>query len=139
MKGDNIVTFNSKQELYKYLNEFDFDSVRDTKLSSVYFLIVHNDCVEPIYFTSFEDVWFESPCDLYKFPLIESQLMQYVQEQYEQYSFNDAYEYEKIFQKGDWHYEIDCPQCMPFLPETIKIIDVFSEKKCLEWLLGKYS
>jgi len=63
MIGDNIVTFNSKQELYKYLNEFDFDSVRDTKLSSVYFLIAHNDCVEPIYFTFFEDVWFESPCE----------------------------------------------------------------------------
>ena len=130
---------NSKKELYKYLNDFDFDSVRDTKLSSIYFLIVYNNCVEPIYFTSFEDVWFESPCELHKFPLTEDEFIRYIREQYVWYSFDDAYEYEKIFQKGDWHYEIDCPQCTPFLPEKIKIIDVFSEKKCLEWLLGNYS
>lgn len=133
------MTFNSRQELYKYLNEFDFDAIRDTKLSSVYFLVLHNDYVEPIYFVPFEDVWFESPCELSKFPLTEDKLAKYVREQYVHYSFDDAYEYEKIFQKGDWHYEIDCPQCTPFLPETIKIIDVFSEKKCLEFLLGNYS
>ena len=72
---------NSKEELYKYLNDFDFDSVRDTKLSSVYFLIVYNNCVEPIYFTSFEDVWFESSCELYKFPLTGDELIRYVREQ----------------------------------------------------------
>ena len=36
MEG-RIMEFNTKQELYDYLDNFDFDSIKDTKLSSVYF------------------------------------------------------------------------------------------------------
>ena len=130
--------FNTRQELYDYLNSFNFDSVRDTKLSSVYFLIEIDDDVEPIYFTSYEDVWFESPCNLYAFPLKDDDLVEYVTTMYyDGYSFEECYEFERHMQKNGWHYDIDCPQCSPFLPDKIKIVDVFSDIRCLDWLLNR--
>ena len=136
--------FNTKQELYDYLNNFDFDSVKDTKLSSVYFLVEYDtnyagcdNYIEPIYFTSFEDVWFESPCYLSKYRLRDDEVMDFVQCMYYEDYWEDAYEYEKTMQKYGWHYEIDCPQCCPFLPSSIKIVDVFSDSKCLDWKLSQ--
>ena len=41
----------------------------------------------------------------------------------------------QCLEKDGWHYDIDVPQCSPFLPDKVKIIDVFSEKECLDWLL----
>ena len=43
--------------------------------------------------------------------------------------------HEKIFQRNGIHYEIYCPQCTPFLPEEVAILDVFSEEECLDWFL----
>ena len=129
--------FNTRQDLYNYLNGFDFDSVKDTKLSSVYFLVEFGGRVEPIYFTHFEDVWFASPCELRQYPVKEDLLGEYVKEMYLIKSWDDAYEFEKNMQRGDYHYEIDCPQCAPFLPDKIKIMDTFSDSKCLDWLLRK--
>ena len=129
--------FNTKQELYEYLDKFNFDSVKDTKLSSVYFLVEFDNHVEPIYFTHFEDVWFASPCDLHKYPLENDKVMEFVKELYYEDSWEDAYEYEKTMQRNSWHYEIDCPQCEPFLPDNIKIQNVFSDSKCLNWLLSQ--
>ena len=129
--------FNTKQELYNYLNVFDFDSFKDTKLSSVYFLVEFDNRVMPIYFMHFKDVWFASPCSLRKFPLRDDALMKYVKDSYLPEDIEDAYEYEKTMQRDGWHYEIDNPQCDPFLPDEIKIVDVFSDSKCLDWLLDR--
>lgn len=128
--------FNTKQELYNYLDNFDFDSIKDTKLSSVYFLIKFDNHIEPIYFTHFENVWLASPCDLHEYPLDDDTVGEYVKELYFVNDWTDAYEYEKTMQRNGRHYEIDCPQCDPFLPDRIKIIDVFSDSKCLDWLLS---
>ena len=130
-----IMEFNTKQELYNYLDNFDFDFIRDAKLSSVYFLIEYDKYREPIYFTHFEDVWFESPCYCNGFSLKDDELIEYVKELYEEDSWQDAYEYEKIMQRNDYHYDIDCPQCSPFLPDKIKILNVFSDSGLLDWLL----
>ena len=129
--------FNTKQELYEYLDKFNFDSIKDTKLSSVYFLVEFDNHVEPIYFTHFEDVWFASTCDLHKYPLENDKVMEFVKELYYEDSWQDAYEYEKTMQRDGWHYEIDCPQYDPFLPDNIKIQNVFSDSKCLDWLLSQ--
>ena len=40
----------------------------------------------------------------------------------------EAYKYESIFQRDGWHYDIDCPQCSPFLPEKIEIVALESLK-----------
>ena len=129
--------FNTKQELYDYLNKFDFDSIRDTKLSNVYFLVEFDGHIGPIYFTSFEDVWFESPCELCEYPLDDDELKELIKEVYEEDSWEDAYEYEKIMQRDRFHYGIDCPQCIPFLPDNIKIQDAFSDSGCLDWFLNQ--
>lgn len=129
--------FNTKQELYNYLDNFDFDSIKDTKLSGVYFLIEFDNHIEPIYFAHFEDVWFASPCDLHAYRLDDDKVEEYVDYLYFDESFEYAYEYEKTMQRNGWHYEINCPQCSPFLPDKIKIIDIFSDIKCLDWLLNQ--
>jgi hypothetical protein len=47
-----------------------------------------------------------------------------------------VYAHESNMQKNGVHYEIENFQCRPFLPEQIEILDVFSDKKCLDWLLN---
>ena len=136
MKEINM-KFNTKQELYEYLNNFDFNSIKDTGLSSVYFLVEFDNHIEPIYFTPFEDVWFGSPCNLHEYSLKENDLFGFVKELYEEDSWAEAYEFEKTMQRDNLHYEIDCPQCTPFLPDEIIVQSVFSEKECLEWLLNQ--
>lgn len=129
--------FNTKQELYEYLDEFDFDSVKDTKLSCVYFLVEFDNHIEPIYFTHIENVWFAAPCELHRYPFKNDEVMEFARETYYEDYWEDAYEYEKTMQRNDWHYEINLPQCAPFLPDKIKIIDIFSDSKCLDWLLDQ--
>jgi hypothetical protein len=128
---------NSKQELYKYLDSLDWNAKRDTSLSSVYFLVTYDNHTEPIYFMSFEDVYFPSPCELHRFPFKENEIEDYVKEMYYEDSFNNALEFEKTMQRGNWHYDIDCPQCSPFLPEQLDNIEMISENECLDWLLER--
>lgn len=126
---------NTKQELYNYLNNFDFLSVMDTKLSSVYFLVEFDNHIEPIYFTQFEDVWFESPCEIYRLPIKDDEVMDFAKEVYYEDSWEDGYEYEKTKIKDGWLYDIDCPQCSPFLPDEVRIIGMFSDSRCIDWIL----
>lgn len=127
--------FNTRKELYDYLNNFDFESKKDTELSSIYFLMEFDNHIEPIYFMHFEDSWFESPCELHKIPLKDNEVMEYVKELYCLESIDKAYNYELIMQKDNWHYCIDTPQYFPFIPNESIIVNVLSEKECLEWLL----
>ena len=126
---------NSKQELYEYLNNVDWFSKKDTSLSSVYFLVTFDNHTEPIYFTSFEDVYFESSCELHRFPLKEDEVEEYVNEIYYEDSLCRALEFEKTMQRGDWHYDIDCPQGDLFLPDVLDDIQMISETECLNWIL----
>lgn len=128
--------FNTRQELYDYLNNFDFDSVRDTKLSSVYFLVEFDNQKDVFYFAPFNDVWFESPCVLTKYPFKDdNHLTEYVQEIYYEDYWEDGYEYEKTMIRNGMHYNIVNWQCEPFLPDRIRIVDTFSDSQCLDWLL----
>lgn len=129
------VKINSRQELYDYLNTFDFNTIRDGHMSSIYFLVKYDSNVWPMHFMQFKDAWFESPCTLEKFQLNDDALEAFVTATYVDDAFDDAYEFEKKMQKDGWHYSIENFQCSPFLPEKIKILDVFSDEKCLEWLL----
>lgn len=129
--------FNTKQELYNYLNNFDFESIKDNELSSVFFLVEFDGHVEPIYFTPFEGVWFESPCNLFKIQLKDNEIEHYVKNLYYSGYWDIGYEYEKNMQRNGWHYEINCHQCFKFLPDKIKIVGVISDVECLDWLLNK--
>lgn len=127
----------NREELYKFLNEFDWSSKQETELSSIYFLIQYTNNIEPLYFMHYEDIWFESPCCLHSYPMNEDELEEYVREIYQESSFEKAFEFEKTIYKDGVHYEIDCPQVSPFLEENFEILDVFSETECIDWLLEK--
>ena len=129
------MTFTTKTELNKFLKKFDYASKQSTTLSSVYFLTKYGDITEPLLFTKFENLWMPAPCVLKEFSLPDEDLEEYVKAMYEQDAFLEALKFEKIFQHNGKHYVIDCPQCYPFLPKKIEIVDVFSEEECLEWLL----
>lgn len=130
--------FDSKKELYNFLNNFDFDSKKDTDMSSVYFLMEFNDNIKPIYFVPYSDTWFESPCCLHRYKMDDDKLLEYVKELYIPESFEEAYQYEQMFQINGWHYEIENFQCEHFIPEKSKIINVLSEKECLNWLINNW-
>lgn len=138
MKNTAFVEFNTKHELYKYLECFDFDLVKDTKLSDVYFLMEFDNHIEPIHFMRYDKhTWFASPCCLRKWSMENNDVMDYVKEMYEESAWKDAYKHEKNMQINGLHYEICCLQTSPFLPNKNKIIGVFSDKACLHWLLNK--
>ena len=135
------IKFNTKQELYDFLRNYDYSQKQDTELSSVYFLIKYKykdndkEFIEPIYFTSFQDVFFPSPCDVHQYPMNDNELDDYVKELYEEEYYEKALEFEKMMQRNNIHYEIDCPQVSPFLPEEVILLDVLSETECLDYIL----
>ena len=129
------VEINSREELYKWLSEIDTSHKKETSLSSVYHLIEFNKHIEPMYFMHYNGAYFESPCMLRWYNIKDSELENYVRDMYEQDAFKEALEFEKTMQRGDKHYEIDNPQCSPFLPDKIKILDILSESECLDWLI----
>ena len=129
------IRFTDRNQLYKWLSETDTSNKKETQLSSVYYLIEFNGHIEPLYFMHYEDVYFESPCVLSAYSMSEIELVEYVKDMYEADAFDIALEFEKTMQRGNIHYEIDNPQCSPFLPNEIKILDILSETECLDWLL----
>lgn len=135
---------NSREELYDYLNAFDFDKYKPTKYSDVYFLICHGSIVEPIYFTKFEDVWFESSCAVYfydidEFLTDEEYLTEYINDIYDDNLPNanahELFKHEMLMIIDHTHYSIENFQVEPFLPETLEILKPMNERECLEWVL----
>lgn len=126
---------NSRKELYDFLNAQDFSLKKDSNLSSVYFLVEYNGKVEPIYFTAFMDVFFESPCTLYHTNIDIDKIPDYVRDTYEEDVFDDALIYTLSMYKDGVLYEIENFQCEPFLPDKIDSIKMISETECLNWLL----
>lgn len=125
----------SKDELNDFLDEFDFERYQTTKMSSVYFLVKYNDTTRPIYFCKIDDAWFASPCSLNKLKMDRNDVANFVESIYEPSAFNDALEYELTMYKDGYHYDINTPQCAPFLPEKIEIVKPLTETECLEYLL----
>ena len=130
-----MTVIKSREELYDYLNKVDIESKRETSLSSVYFLVEQNGKDEAIYFMSYNGVYFESPCELHSWEMKDTDLDSYVLDMYMNESFNEAYELEKLMQRDNMHYEIDCPQTGPFLKMPCKIKGLLSESECLDFLL----
>ena len=123
----------NKEQLYNFIRE---NTKKDTKLSSTYYLVKYlNGEMEPIYFTSFQNVFFESPCCLHEINLKAEDLEEFVKELYAEEFFEDALEFEKTMQIGNKHYEIDTPQTSLFLPNEFEIVDVFSDIDCVKWML----
>lgn len=124
----------NRQEMYAYLQAFDWSSKKETRLSSVYFLVTHDDITEPIYFFEYEGSYFESDCQLMSCDMTDEELQSYVEFQYDDDSYHEALEYERMLCRNGKHYEIISSQCMPFL-QTIDAIIPLSETECLDYLL----
>lgn len=118
----------NRQELYEYLR----------KEGSQYYLIKFDDHIEPIYFFPYEGSYFESPCVLSRFPMKEDELEDYVHELYDEKYYEHGLAYEKTMQIGDMHYDLDCPQCTPFLPDELEIIKPMTEEECLHWIIDNW-
>ena len=132
----------NRQELYEWLDNQNPDVKRDTKLSSVYYLVIYNDGITkhpitaPLHFMHYEDSYFESPCALsYQEMNTEEDLKKYVQDLYISSSWEDGLAYEKNLWKQDKLYEIQNFQVLPFIEEVIDI-KMISERECLEWMLS---
>ena len=150
-KSDNTKNYKyplklkSKEELYEFLRNVNMEEKRENPMCSVYFLVEYKNIdkngetkvyKEPIYFFPYEEVFFPSPCELTEWDMKQKELEEFVQEMYEMEYWEEALEYENIFQKGNKHYEIDVPQCTPFLPEKITILKMLSESECLDFLIN---
>lgn len=126
---------NNRKELYDFLKSQDYNKKKDTSMSSVYFLVEYNDIIEPIYFTPFMDVFFESPCSLYEYDMDVEDIPKYVEEMYEKKHYDEALVYTLSMYRNGKLYEIENFQCEPFLPDKINNIKMISESECLSWLL----
>ena len=132
----------NRQELYEWLDNQNPDVKKDTKLSSVYYLVTYNDGITnypitaPLHFLHYENSYFESPCALsHQEMKTEEDLLQYVKELYISTALEDALAYEKTLWKQGKLYEILNLQVTPFIEEVIDI-KMISERECLEWMLS---
>ena len=143
------VQINSKNEMDRYLDSLDFDMLKDNKYDCVHFLVKYEndskEIIEPVYFYNIDGDWFEGDCTLLEF---EKSLEEYINFLYGEVDDKDnviakplsffekeLVEYEKQFQIGDTHYEIEHFQTFPFLPSYFEIIGILTEKECLEYLI----
>lgn len=135
------IKFNNKEELYEFLQNFNYADFQSTPLSSTIFMVRY-ECdgkiiEEPTYFSPFEDVFFASPCEIYKTEMPDDEIFDFVISLYEEDDLSSALEYEKTLQRNGIHYDIDFPQVTPYLPDEIVITDVFSEEKLIDYFLEK--
>lgn len=129
------IKFENREQLYRFLDNFDSSEKRNSEMSSVYYLIKNENYTEPLYFMSFENVYFESPCELHFCEMNDNELEEFVKEMYQKEYFDEALEFEKMHQINGIHYDIDNPQVEPFLKENFELLDVLSETECLNWLI----
>lgn len=125
----------SRKELYKYLDTQDLQTKQDTNMSSVYFLVKYEDKTEIVYFSHFEDVYFESPVTVRECEMTIEELREYVKYTYLEGAYEEALAYELTLYRNGRLYEIDCPQCAPWLPDKIDEIEMLSESQCLDLIL----
>lgn len=110
----------NKQELYKYIDE---------NPSSIY-LITCDGKTEPIHFFSYEGLYFECSVCIYRYEIkTEEELKKYCSELY--IDPEDGFKIEKEYWIDGYLYDIDYPQCTPFLPDKIDGIKPISEKDYL--------
>lgn len=130
-----MVWINSKEELYRYLDNFDWEEKKETEISSVYFLIEYNNKIAPIYFCDFEDYWLEYPCTLVRTEYTKEELEEYISSTYKKEYLDLVRKYVNIMYRDGYFYEIECYQNNFFLPERLIILEAMTESECLNWLL----
>lgn len=130
---------NSKEERKKFLEE-------NVQGMGSYALVTFNNHTESIWITKYADWdedgnWFlEAPNDLHRYEFkddSESNIRNYVKEQYEEEHIDEGIKYTKSMIRDGWLYEINSPQTGPFLPDVLDDLTLISEVECLEWILNE--
>lgn len=112
-----------------------------------YALVTYNGKTESIHFTKYNfgsgDWFLESPCELYKLDKVNEPIDDYCKKYVEMYideieenAEEFINEYMKPMIVDGILYEIDCPQCSPYLPKEVDNIKLISERECLLWILN---
>ena len=112
----------TKVELYRYIEENPSD----------YYMVTWDGHTEPLYFMHYGSTYFESPLEGRRYPMNEQDLWEYVKDQYLEKYWEESFEQEKKNLIDGFWYEIDCPQCSPFLPFEIESIYPISEEEYIK-------
>jgi len=111
-----------KAELHQYIRENPSD----------YYMVTWNGHTEALYFMPYGNTYFESPLQVRRYPMTEDDLWEYIKTTYLEKYWKEAFEEEKENLIDGYWYEIDCPQCAPFLPFEVDNIYPISEKDYLQ-------
>ena len=92
-----------------------------------------------IHFIFYEGVCFETPIEVRRSPMTEEGLREYVHEQYFEEYWDSAFEEEKNRLIDGYLYDIDYPQCLPFLPSEIEDIYPITEREYLKTVIEEWN
>lgn len=118
----------TKVELHRHIEENPSD----------YYMVTWNNHTEPLYFMPYGDTFFESPLEVRRYPMDEQELWEYVKEQYLEKYWEESFEKEKKNLIDGYWYEIDCPQCSPFLPFEIDSVYPISEEEYIKQVAANW-
>ena len=118
----------TKVELHKYIREHNSD----------YYMVTWEGHTEPLYFMPYGDTYFESPLEVRRYQMTEQDLWEYVKEHYIKKYWDESFEREKKNLIDGYWYEVDCPQCSPFLPFEIDDVYPISEEEYLREVATKW-
>ena len=86
----------------------------------------------------YNGTYFESPLEVRRYQMTEQELWEYVKEQYLEQYWNESFEREKKNLIDGFWYEVDCPQCSPFLPFEIDNVYPISEEEYLKQVAASW-
>ena len=118
----------TKVELHNYIKEHGSD----------YYMVTWDGHTEPLYFMPYNGTYFESPLEVRRCQMTEEELWEYVKFQYLEKYLDESFEREKKNLIDGYWYEIDCPQCTPFLPFEIDDVYPISEEEYLRQVAEKW-
>lgn len=116
-----------KSQLYTYLAEHPSDC----------YMVTWEKHTEPLHFMFYNGAYFETPVEVRRIPMTEEGLREYVHEQYLEEYWDSAFEEEKSRLIDGYLYDIDYPQCLPFLPSEIEDICPITEREYLKTVIKK--
>ena len=129
----------NNEDLVKYFEHSNKNTNRVTEMSSIYFLITHeNGYKEPVYLFYEQDSLMCSPCKLVFLgnSMVGNELFEYVKSHYTN-NLVEAYTYEQSMMLNGRHYNIECEQAKnDMLPDNF-FIEAITEQDCIKWLVDK--
>ena len=92
----------------------------------------------PVHFQRYEGYAFERCVEVRRCAMTEQQLLEDIHDQYDPEYWEEAFEREKKNLIDGYWYEVDYPQCLPFLPNKIISIKPISERDYLLQCIEKW-